>query len=288
MSLSQSLVRAGYRSSPLQHTDTLMLGLSLLLGHIRLYLDPSQLERLSHPIHQLSAAYSSAFQSTGSSRFPKDESTARSTAMLRLSIRHFSTRIYSAYNRKKAVQSDTRRMDRVGLDLGGIYLDRSVDAVTQAKVDSIQANLGELNSESISPGLLMPELIPLSPAAESYIWFTCGNTASAGDLDKALDLRYQPNRSKRISMVIAILTLQLDQAVSHRLQYFADDCAVWFDRMSSESSTASQQDLRFIGSRIFAQDDLSLDTESIDSESTIDEGMHVECVVLEGKSGKRN
>lgn len=84
-------------------------------------------------------------------------------------------------------------------------------------------------------------------------------------------------------MVIAVLTLQLDQAISHRLQYFADDLNTWVEKVLSDPSDTPGENLRLIGSRFLALDDMSLDTESIDSESTIEEGMHVECVILKGK-----
>lgn len=89
-------------------------------------------------------------------------------------------------------------------------------------------------------------------------------------------------------MVISVLSFHLDQAVSHQLQYFVDDLNAWVEKVLSSSSERPGENLRLIGSRFLAQDDLSLDTDSIDSESTIDEGMHVECVILKGKYCKKS
>lgn len=84
-------------------------------------------------------------------------------------------------------------------------------------------------------------------------------------------------------MVIALLTLQLEQVISHRLQYFADDFNTWVEKVLSDPSDTPGENSRLIGSRFLARDDVSLDTDSIDSQSTIEEGMHVECVILKGK-----
>lgn len=106
---------------------------------------------------------------------------------------------------------------------------------------------------------------------------------SEGTDEKALDLRYIPNRSKRISMVVSLLKLDLNQAVSHQLQYFADDYVSWLDTVSFDTSQTSRDDLRLIGSRFLTMDDTSSDNDSIASDETIAEASSVECIVLEGR-----
>lgn len=107
---------------------------------------------------------------------------------------------------------------------------------------------------------------------------------SASAEDRALDLRYIPNRSKRISMVVSLLALDLDQPVSHQLQYFADDWVSWLDTVSSDTSQTSREDLRLIGSRFLTRDDTSSDNDSVASDDTVAEASSIECIILEGKS----
>jgi hypothetical protein len=122
-----------------------------------------------------------------------------------------------------------------------------------------------------------------SLAAEPHIWLTCGRMDSGSPDEKALDLRYIPNRSKRLSMVVSLLNLDLNQAVSHQLQYFADDCVSWLDTVSSDTSQTSREDLRLIGSRFLTRDDTSSDNDSVASDETVAEASSVECIVLEGR-----
>lgn len=172
----------------------------------------------------------------------------------------------------------------VGLDAGGISVERSAEGSIQAGIHRVKADLraSKGKSERSRHDTLL-ELMSLLSASGSQVWLTLGDIPSSGGVEQALDLRYLPNRSKRVSVVMAVLTFQLDQAVSHHLQYFVDDLNAWLEKVLSTSSDTSGENLRLIGSRYLAQDDLSLDTDSIDSESTVEEGMHVECVILKGK-----
>ena len=106
---------------------------------------------------------------------------------------------------------------------------------------------------------------------------------SASADEKALDIRYAPSRSKRISMVVSALSLDVNQPITHQLLFFADDWITWLDTVSFNSAQTSREDLRLIGSRFLARDDTSSENDSVASDDTIAEASSIECIILEGK-----
>ena len=84
-------------------------------------------------------------------------------------------------------------------------------------------------------------------------------------------------------MVVSSLSLDVNQPITHQLQYFADDWISWLDIVSADTARTSKEDSRLTDSRFLTQEDASSESASIASDDTIAEASSVECIVLEGK-----
>ncbi|KAJ9095753.1 hypothetical protein QFC19_007466 [Naganishia cerealis] len=239
-----------------------LLGKSIQLGHIHLFLDPAVVSRLLQPLRHVSTVYTAAFSSSRPVELAGYAANTYSDN-LHVHLGRITLKMYCTSDVNGDVRPHHRPKGKLTVQLKAISFNRYPDAAVQATLDSMLA----IFEDDISANV-------------AATWLRCGTAPAQGVVQRALDLSYLPNRSKRISMAISILAFDLDQQISHGLQYFVDDYTTWLDGVLSSANTPTMVESQPVVSQSWQPDDATFETESIDSSVPSEEILQIECVIL--------
>ncbi|KAJ9105319.1 hypothetical protein QFC21_001687 [Naganishia friedmannii] len=235
-------------------------GRSIQLGHVQLFFDPAVVNRLFLPVQQASTIYAKsnpivAVHSTGG------DASQSASGYWCINLDVITLKMYRTSSDNGHLGPQHRPEGMLTCRFEAISFDQSPDAAIQASLEYMTA-------------------VFENEAGNALIWLTGGTPPSQGWSQRALDLSYLPSRSRRISVAISIVAFDLDQQISHGLQYFADDYATWFDAMSTGPDATGMSESQSQGIHTIRLDDFTAGSDSSCSTAADEEALHIECVVL--------